>query len=181
VYNDANLVSTGRQKLEGGAGPWLAGMSAKLLPGRYRVRAAVRDRLGRAGVVERSVDVGLRGSAQLQFSDLLVGVADAQGRLTPSSRITHGATLSALIESVSADPAVFEQLRMVLEIIPGGSATPAKRFVMATRNGSSGAIVNNIAEIPTMDLPEGRYTAVATATRGDQPIARVTRIFEITK
>lgn len=179
VYNEGNVVATGRQKLDGGAGPWLAALSAKLLPGHYRLRAAVRDRAGRAGVVERSLDVGLRGSSQLQFSDLLVGVADAQGRLQPSSRIVQGATVSALIESVSADPAVLGQLRTVIEIIPGGTATPAKRFVMATRNGSSAAIVNNIAEIQTTDLPPGRYTAVATPTAGEQPVARITRIFEI--
>jgi hypothetical protein len=179
VYNEGNVVATGRQKLDGGTGPWLAAQSAKLLPGHYRLRAAVRDRAGRAGVVERSIDVGLRGSPQLQFSDLLVGVADAQGRLQPSSHVVRGATLSALMESVSADPAVLTQLRTTIEIIPGGSATPAKRFVMGARNGSSAAIVNNIAEIATTDLAAGRYTAVATAMAGDQALARVTRIFEI--
>ena len=80
VYNEGNVVATGRQKLEGGAGPWIAALSAKLLPGHYRLRAAVRDRSGRAGVVERALDVGLRGDAKVQFSDLLVGVADADGR-----------------------------------------------------------------------------------------------------
>jgi len=179
VYNEGNVVATGRQKLDGGTGPWLAAQSAKLLPGHYRLRAAVRDRAGRAGVVERSIDVGLRGSPQLQFSDLLVGVADAQGRLQPSSHMVRGATLSALMESISADPAVLTQLRTTIEIIPGGSATPAKRFVMGARNGSSAAIVNNIAEIATTDLAAGRYTAVATAMAGDQTLARVTRIFEI--
>lgn len=179
VFTEGNMVATARQKLDGGAGPWLAALSAKLMPGRYQVRAAVRDRAGRAGVVERSVDVGLRGSAQLQFSDLLLGVADAQGKLTPSSHVVRGAPLSALIESVSADPAVFAQLRTTIEIVPGGSATPVRRFVMATRNGSSGAIVNNIAEISTADLAEGRYTAVATPLLGEKPVARVTRIFEI--
>ena len=149
------------------------------MPGHYSLRAAVRDRAGRAGVVERSIDVGLRGSPQLQFSDLLVGVADAQGRLQPSSHVVRGATLSALMESISADPAVLTQLRTTIEIIPGGSATPAKRFVMGARNGSSAAIVNNIAEIATTDLAAGRYTAVATAMAGDQTLARVTRIFEI--
>ena len=179
VYNESNVVATGRQKLEGGAGPWIAALSAKLLPGHYRLRAAVRDRSGRAGVVERALDVGLRGDAKVQFSDLLVGVADANGRLQPASRIPKGAAISAFLEVISADLATLERIRTVIEIVPGGSATPAKRFVMGARTGTLAAILNNQAEIQTADLPEGRYTASATPMIGDKPLGRVSRIFEI--
>ena len=44
-----------------------AALTAKLLPGRYRLRAAVLDAARRAGVVERPLDVGLRGDASVQF------------------------------------------------------------------------------------------------------------------
>ena len=179
VYNEGNVVATGRQKLEGGAGPWLAAHSAKLLPGHYRLRAAVRDRTGRAGVVERALDVGLRGDAKVQFSDLLVGVADMEGRLQPASQIPKGAAISALFEVISADAATLERVRTMIEIIPGGSATPAKRFVMAARSGSLAAILNNQATIATTDLNPGRYTAIATPMIDDQPLGKVSRIFEI--
>jgi VWFA-related protein len=180
VFTEGNMVATGRQKLDGGAGPWIAASSAKLLPGQYRVRAAVRDRAGRAGVVERALDVGLRGDARVQFSDLLVGVADASGRLQPASMIEQGAALSALFEVVSADQALIEKVRTVIEIVPGGSATPIKRFVMAARTTALAAILNNSAEIATADLAVGRYTAIATPMFDEQPLGRVTRIFEIT-
>jgi hypothetical protein len=179
VYNEGNLIATGRQKLEGGTGPWIAALSAKLLPGHYRLRAAVRDRAGRAGVVERALDVGLRGDAKVQFSDLLVGVADADGRLQPASQIPKGAAISALFEVISADAATLERVRTMIEIIPGGSATPAKRFVMAARIGTVAAILNNQATIATMDLKLGRYTAIATPMIDDQPLGKVSRIFEI--
>jgi len=179
VYNEGNVVATGRQKLEGGAGPWLAALSAKLLPGHYRLRAAVRDRSGRAGVVERALDVGLRGDARVQFSDLLVGVADKDGRLQPASQIPKGAAISALFEVISADAATLERVRTMIEIIPGGSATPAKRFVMAARSGSLAAILNNQATIATTDLNLGRYTAIATPMIDDQPLGKVSRIFEV--
>jgi len=179
VYNEGNVIATGRQKLEGGAGPWIAALSAKLLPGHYRLRAAVRDRSGRAGVVERALDVGLRGDAKVQFSDLLVGVADANGRLLPSSRIPKGAAISALVEVISADPATLEQVRTMIELVPGGSATPVKRFMMGARTGTLAAILTNQAEIQTADLPPGRYTASATPMIGEHAIGRVSRIFEI--
>ena len=179
VYNEGNLVATGRQKLEGGAGPWLAALSAKLLPGHYRLRAAVRDRSGRAGVVERALDVGLRGDATVQFSDLLVGVADANGRLQPVSRIPKGAAMSALFEVIAADQSMLERVRTMIEIVPGGSATPVKRFVMGVRTGTVAAILNNQAEIATADLNPGRYTAIATPMIDERPLGKVSRIFEI--
>jgi VWFA-related protein len=179
VFNDGNVVATGRQKLDKPGGPWTAAMAAKLLPGRYRVRAAVIDGANRAGVVERALEVGLRGSQQVQFSDLLVGVADANGRLQPSSRVMKGAPLSALVEVISADAAMLEKVRTMIEIVPGGSATPIKRFMMATQSGTLGAILTNSVEIATADLNAGPYIAIATPMIGEQPLGKVSRVFEI--
>lgn len=180
VYNEGNVVATGRQKFDAAAAPWTAALTAKLLPGRYRLRAAVLDASRRAGVVERPLEVGLRGDASVQFSDLLVGVADANGRLQPSSSIPKGAAMSALMEVISADAATLEQVRTVIELVPGGSATPIKRFMMAARSGALAAILTNQAEIQTQDLPPGRYTASATPMIGERALGRVSRRFEIT-
>jgi hypothetical protein len=179
VYNDGNVVASGRQKFDATVGPWTAAQSVKLPPGRYRLRAAVLDASGRAGVVERPLDVGLRGDAKVQFSDLLVGVADANGRLQPSSRIPRLAAMSALVEVISADAATLEQVRTVIEIVPGGSATPVKRFMMGARTGTVAAILTNQAVIQIADLPPGRYTASATPMIGEQAIGKVSRVFEI--
>jgi hypothetical protein len=83
------------------------------------------------------------------------------------------------MEVLSADAAALEQVKTVLEIVPGGTATPIKRVMMGARSGSSAAILNNQAEISTTDLPVGRYTAIATPTIGDKLIGKVSRIFEI--
>jgi VWFA-related protein len=179
VLNDGNVVATGRQHLDATAGPWTAALSAKLMPGRYRLRAVAVDAADRAGVIDRAVEIGLRGDAQVQFSDLLVGVADAGGRLQPSSRIAKGAALSALVEVISADAGMLEKVRTVIELVPGGSATPVKRFVMGARSGTSASILSNQVEIATADLSPGRYTAIAIPAIGDQPMARISRIFEI--
>jgi len=179
VFNDGNVVATGRQKLDSNAGPWTAAMSAKLLPGHYRLRAALLDGSKRAGVVERTLDVGLRGDQRIQFSDLLIGVADANGRLQPASMIAQGTAMSSLFEVISADAAILEQVRTTIEIVPGGTATPIKRFVMGARSGTSPAILNNQVEIATADLKPGRYTAIATPMLADKPLGKVSRIFEI--
>ena len=50
---------------------------------------------------------------------------------------------------------------------------------MAARTGTLAAILNNQAEIQTADLPPGRYTASATPMIGEQPLGRVSRVFEI--
>jgi hypothetical protein len=63
--------------------------------------------------------------------------------------------------------------------VPGGSATPVKRFVMAARSGSLAAILNNQAEVATADLGVGRYTAIATPMLGEKPLGKISRIFEI--
>jgi hypothetical protein len=130
-------------------------------------------------VLERRIDVGLRGTPELQFSDLLVGVADAGGRLQPSARIPQGAPLSALVEMISADAALLERVKTVFEIVPGGSAMPVKRFVMGARPGTSAAIVTHQVETATADLKPGRYTASATPMIDDKPVGRVSRVFEI--
>jgi VWFA-related protein len=180
VFSDGNIVATGRQKLDSKTGPWTAAMSAKLMPGNYRVRSAIVDGSNRAGVVERPVAVGFRGTPQIQFSDLLVGVADPNGRLLPASRIAKGAKLSALLEVVSADEATLQRVKTVIEIVPGGTATPVKRFVMGARSGSLAAILTNSVEIATDDLTPGRYTAIASPTIEERPLGKVTRVFEIT-
>ena len=54
-----------------------------------------------------------------------------------------------------------------------------KRFVMGVRTGTLPAILNNQAEIQTADLPAGRYTASATPMIGEQPLGRISRVFEI--
>ena len=180
VFSGGNVIATGRQKLEARTGPWTAAMSAKLLPGNYRVRTAIVDGSNRAGVVERALVVGLRGTPQIQFSDLLVGVADANGRLQPSSRVARGAPLSALMEVVSGEESALARVKSIIEIVPGGSATPVKRYVMGARSGVLTAIVTHSVEIATGDLNPGRYTAIATPTLDDKELGKVTRIFEIT-
>ena len=85
-----------------------------------------------------------------------------------------------MIELLSADPDRLTTSRAVLEIIPAGSAEPVRRVMMAARGGSSAAVLLNEAEIDTAALTPGRYTASVVALQDNQPVGRVSRVFEIT-
>ena len=85
--------------------------------------------------------------------------------------------MSVLLEAISADASTRERVKTMIEIVPGGTATPIKRFLMGARSGTIAAILNNQAEIA--GLKPGRYTAIATPMIDDQPLGKVSRIFEI--
>jgi hypothetical protein len=179
AFHECNMIATGQQRLDtAGPAPWPAALSAKLLPGQYRLRVAAADASGRAGVIDVPLTVGLRAAGSLQVSDLMLGVA-VKGRLQFQSSIPAGAPMSGLLEVLGADPAVLERARVVIDIVPAGSAEAVKRFQMAARTGAAPTIVTNQVEIATADLKPGRYTAAATVMLDEQPIGRVSRVFEI--
>ncbi len=179
VFNEDNVVATGRQRFEAGTpGPLVITTSAKLLPGRYRLRVAARDADGRAGVLDVPLAAGLRVAGELQLSDLIVGINEG-GRLQPRARVTQGTPVSALIELMSGDPDRLAAARAVIEVIPAGTAEPLRRFLMAAQTGNAASVLINGAEIDTLSLPPGRYTASVVATVDGQPVGRVSRVFEV--
>ena len=181
VLNEGNVIATGRERIDAGMpDPPGVTISAKLLPGRYRLRVASQDSDGRAGVMDVPILVGLRAAGELQLSDLIVGVADG-GKLQPRSRITQGTPLSALIELMSDDPARLETARAVIEVIPVGTAEPVRRVLMAARTGSSATILLSGVELSTTELPPGRYLASAVVMVDNQPVGRVSRTFEVVR
>ena len=179
VLSDGNAIATGRQRLDPAAQSAAGTLSAKLLPGRYALRAAAVDAEGRAAVMEVPVAVGLRAAGDLQFSDLILGVAGADGRLQARSSFAQGEAMSGLIEILSADPAVLERTRAVFEIARAGSTEPLKRFQMASRPGKAATLLNNQIELPIASLPPGVYIATVIPHVDDQPVGRVSRRFEI--
>lgn len=181
VFSEGNAVATARQTIQGeGPGPWAGSISAKLLPGRYRLRIAAIDAEGRTGVSDVPLVVGLRGSGPLQFSDVMLGVATDDGRLQARSQVVRGTPLSGLVELMSADPAVLERSRAVFEIAPAGSEEPIKRFLMAARSGAAATILVNQIEIETSGLAPGEYVGSVIPLVDNQPVGRVSRRITIT-
>jgi VWFA-related protein len=179
VLNNGNAVATGRRKLDAMADePWSITASVKLLPGRYRLRFAALVSDGRSGAVDVPLTAGLRVAGDLQLSDLVVGTAEG-GRLVPRSRITETSDVRAMIELMCADHARLAKARTLLEIVPAGSAEPVKRFMMGIRSGAADTILLGEATVDAGTLAPGRYTANAIVFADDQPLGRVSRLFEV--
>lgn len=180
VINEGNVVANGRARTDAAKpAPWAVTTSTKLTPGRYRLRVVASDADGRAGVADVPLTVGLRAAGDLQVSDLIVGTADG-GRLQPKSEVAHGIDAHALIEIYSNDPARLEKTTAVLEVIPAGSAEPVQRYLMARRSSPiSGAILIAEGDFATASLAPGRYTASVVTLVDEQPVGRVSRVFEV--
>jgi VWFA-related protein len=179
VLNEENVIASGRSSLEKTeTSPDTFTASAKLLPGRHRLRFAAIDADGRAGVADLALTVGLRAAGGLQLSDLIVG-SSAGGRFLPSSRIQSGVPLAAMIEVLSNDAPRLAKTRVALEIIPDGTTEPVQRVLMAARSGIADTILLNEAQISTSALAPGRYTASATVLIDAQPVGKVSRGFEV--
>lgn len=179
VLNDENVIASGRSTLEkADTSPVIITASAKLLPGRQRIRFAAIDADGRSGVVDVPLTVGLRAAGGLQLSDLIVGSA-AAGRFLPSTLVRSGAPLAAMIEVMSSDAARLTRTRVALEIVPDGTVEPVQRVLMAARSGIADTILLNEAQISTSTLVPGRYTASATVLIDAQPVGKVSRGFEV--
>lgn len=178
VFDRNKVVADGRQQPGEEAGRRILTTSLQLAPGRYRIRVAATAGDGRAGVIDAPLAVGLRAAGPLQLSDVIVGTA-VSGRVQPQSRIFSGQRLAALLEIVSADVAALEKTRVAMEIIPAGATEPIRRLLMASRSGTSGAVLLSEAQIDTTTLQPGRYTVSAIALVDAQPVGRVSRVFEV--
>lgn len=179
VLNEGNVVASGRRKVgDAVSGGWPITASAILPPGRYRLRFAALAGDGRVGTLDVPLQVGLRPAGELQTSDLMVGVASG-GRLQPLARIPASADLHALIEVMSSNVEGLARARAVIEIIPGGTAEPVQRHLMAVRSGAIPTILLHEARLNIGALAPGRYTASVTVVVDEAPLARVIRVFEV--
>jgi VWFA-related protein len=178
VFDGDKVVAEGRQELADEGGRRAITTSVQLAPGRYRARIAAADPDGRVGVIDTPLTVGLRAAGKLQISDVILGTTIAD-RMQPQSRIRRGLPLVALLEAVSADVDLLERTRVALEVYRLGSAEADVRLLMASRSGTSAAVLLSEARIDTTALPPGRYMVSAIPLVDGQPTGRVSRVFEV--
>ncbi|MEP6592168.1 MAG: VWA domain-containing protein [Acidobacteriota bacterium] len=165
-----------RVTVDAGAGN-SASTTVEIPPGEYRLRAGLVDETGRVGTLDIPLRAGLRTSAGVLLSDLLVGTY-ADGVLTPRSRLAQDHEGAALVELSSGES--LAGVTGVLELIPAGSISPAARLPLALHTSERDTrVVLADTRISPAGLPPGSYVASALFTRDGTGFARVSRSIEI--
>ncbi len=179
ILNDAAVVTERRATVEEPpGGSWTSADAVELPPGRYRLRAAIVDAGGRAGVLEVPLVAGLRAAGTAVASDLIVGTV-AAGKLEPRAQLRQDEAGLAVVELSSPQP--LEGTTGTIELIRSGTADAALRRPLALHARTSDPrVVVADATLDLTGLTPGRYTASALLARDGAGFARVSRLIDIT-
>jgi hypothetical protein len=144
----------------------------QLAPGRYRLRAGAVDDRGRSGSVELPLTVGLRTAGALQFSDLIVG--ETSEPFSPRTHVSAGASLRAIVELYTTDPALFEGVAVNLEMRRTGEEAVVARAQSVINKSNLERRQIADGQLPPATEP-GSYLISAVVHQGEKPIGRVSR------
>jgi VWFA-related protein len=147
-------------------------VGVQLAPGRYRMRAAAVDDLGRGGSVELPLVVGLRQAGPFQFSDLILG--ESSDPFTPRTHVSLPASIRGIIELYTTDPTQFDGLAVNLELRRSTEEKPIARAksVLAKSNLERRQVADG--QLPAVE-EAGSYVVSAVIEQGGKAIGRISR------
>lgn len=170
------IVASGAAPADGGRRT----LAALLPPGRYTLKVAAIDRLGRRGSVVRAFVAGLPTSGGLEVSDLMLAEpAPAEGvPLRPVVDRAPSGALVAYLELYGRPTLALDSLRVHVRVTDEQTgAVVAEVPAAVTRGGRSWAIAR--AELAIGDLAPGSYTAHAVVSVAERTVARASRSFTV--
>lgn len=143
--------------------------------GRYTLRAAAIDAIGRQGSVERVFRAALEGTTELRVGDLMLAPVPGTpaAPLVPLVDRAAGDAVVAYLEFQAARPAAVR-----IEVARGLSDPPLVTAVAAV-SIRDGGWASARADIPIAGLAPGVYLARADIAAAGAPPVRVTRPFTI--
>ncbi len=146
--------------------------------GRYTLRAAAVDAMGRQGNVERVFHARVEGASPMRMGDLMLalvpGTPDAP--LSPIVDRASGDAIVAYLEFQPSQPAAGARVRVEIARGPSG---PALVSAAAAVSPGAGGWIRAQAVIPIAALTPGVYTARAEIETPGAATGRVTRPFTI--
>lgn len=158
------------------ARPQVVMTTMELPPGSYRVRVGAVDAAGGIGTLEAPFTSGAyQVGPNAALSDLMVGVTIGT-ELEPRTRILDTDQITALIEAKVPDAT---ELSGTLDIVRGGTATPAISVPLRRTSTDPKAPVSLQVTIRSQVLPPGPYTVIATVRSGKDVIGHVSRVMNI--
>lgn len=147
-------------------------LAAQVAPARYWFRAAVADRQGRAGSVEKPLEIRLYRAGPLECSDLLVGTGGEQ--FAPAANVPRRELVTAFLELYGADEADFSGISVDFEVRDTSGAVAGR----TTGSISEGTFSTRRVADARFDLSAsapGAYVASALVKKDGRPLVTIRR------
>lgn len=149
-------------------------------PGIYNIKLAVIDPKGRAGSVERTVDVKLTSAGQLKFGELMLAeVSGRNARPTVDGRI-NADTMMAYAEVYSEANGPLQSTTARIEIGKTEHDPPNETADLTFRDRKADGKRTAEGAVPIALLAAGDYIARAVFTVDGKVVGQVTRPFTVT-
>jgi hypothetical protein len=152
--------------------------SAVVAEGRYTLRAAAIDAMGRQGSVERVFIARIAGTNELRFGDLMLAPVPA-APAAPLSPIVDRATGEALVAYLEFQAPEAARSAAVRVIIARGPSEPPLLTATAAVSIRADGWAAARATIPIGELPPGAYLARAEIDVAGAPAGGVSRPFTL--
>jgi VWFA-related protein len=176
VLVDAAGIIAATATVESGSGRYA--FSAVVPEGRYTLRAAAIDAIGRQGSVERVFTAGLAGTSEVRLGDLMLAPVPAAPSV-PLSPIVDRATGDALVAYVEFQAAAAARSPAVRVIIARGPQEPPLITATAAVSIRPDGWAAARATIPIGGLAPGAYLARAEIDVAGAPPGGISRPFTL--
>jgi VWFA-related protein len=176
VLVDAAGVIAATATVESRSGQYA--FSSVVPEGRYVLRAAAIDAMGRQGSVERVFTAGLAGTTGLRFGDLMLAPVPATPA-APLSPIVDRASGDALVAYFEFQPTAAARSAAVRVSIARGPLEPSVLTAAAVVSIRDDGWAAARATIPIGELPPGTYLARAEIVVPGAPAGGTSRPFTI--
>ncbi|HET7694719.1 MAG TPA: VWA domain-containing protein [Vicinamibacterales bacterium] len=156
-------------------------------PGQYTLKAAVVDKDGRRGSLERPVRAFMTRMSRFRATELLIG-DDTSGGTGAGSVVPtitgdlSGDQLFTYLELFADSAAAFEGTSVSIEVVPAGGTQAVGRAAATLQPVEEGQPVRAVSgAVPIALLTPGPYTARAVVSVDGKTVGQMTRPFRVAR
>jgi VWFA-related protein len=156
-------------------------------PGQYTLKAAVVDKDGRRGSLERPVRAFMTRMSRFRATELLIGDGtgggSGAGSIVPTiTGDLSGDQLFAYMELFADAPAGFDGTSVAIEVVPAGGTHVVKRAAATLQPVQDGQPVRAVSgSVPIALLTPGAYVARAVVSVDGKTVGQMTRPFRVSR
>ena len=156
-------------------------------PGQYTLKAAIVDKDGRRGSLERPVRAFMTRMSRFRATELLIGDGTSGGTGAGSVVPTitgelSGTELFAYMELFADGPAAFDGTTVALEVVAAGGPNVVERGTASLQPVQEGQPVRAVSgSVSTALLTPGNYVARAVVSVDGKTVGQMSRPFRVLK